>query len=122
LIDHITIRVTDLARSKDFYEKAFHPLGYAVAFGDQHIFWAFDVGNGCLFEIAQSKERPPVTPVHIAFRVGTSALVKEFYGAALAAGARDNGAPGPRPQYTKNYFAAFVLDPDGHNIEAVFDT
>jgi catechol 2,3-dioxygenase-like lactoylglutathione lyase family enzyme len=60
-----------------------------------------------------------VPPVHIAFRADARALVDAFHKAALAAGGRDNGAPGPRPQYHPNYYGAFVLDPDGHNIEAV---
>jgi catechol 2,3-dioxygenase-like lactoylglutathione lyase family enzyme len=122
LIDHITIRVSDVERSKSFYERAFLPLGYKVSFGEEKVFWAFDVGKGCLFEIAQYGGQTPLTPVHVAFRVDSPGRVQELYDAALEAGATDNGAPGPRPQYTKSYFACFVLDPDGHNIEAVFDT
>mgnify|MGYP002626502350 CR=1 FL=1 len=121
MIDHITIRVSDLKNSKDFYEKAFSPLGFKVSFGEEGIFWAFDSGNGTLFEIAQYEGKTPLTPVHVAFRVKDTEKVQEFHRAALGAGAKDNGAPGPRPQYTENYYACFVLDPDGHNIEAMFD-
>ena len=97
------------------------PLKYKVSFGEAPYFWAFDLGKG-LFEIAQHKGEGGITSFHIAFRVKSHEEVQAFYAAALEAGAKDNGLPGPRPQYTPNYFACFVLDPDGHNIEAVFDT
>ena len=74
-----------------------------------------------LFEIMQAKQAAPLTGVHVALRVKSRTDVDEFYRAALAAGGRDNGAPGPRPQYTPNYYACFVLDPDGYNIEAMID-
>ena len=121
MIDHITIEVSDLAKSKLFYEQAFSPLGYSIAFGKEGIFWAFDVGNGSLFEIQSSGETPPLTHLHVAFRVKSKAEVDAFYRAALEAGAADNGAPGPRPEYTPNYYACFVLDPDGYNIEAMIN-
>jgi catechol 2,3-dioxygenase-like lactoylglutathione lyase family enzyme len=120
MIDHVTFAVSDLARIKRFYEQAFSPLGYRLAFGEDGRFWAFDIDDG-LFEIMQSADRPPLTRVHVAFRVKSKADVDEFYRAALAAGARDNGPPGPRPQYTPNYYACFILDPDGYNIEAMID-
>lgn len=120
MIDHVTIAVSDLSRSKLFYEKAFAALGYRLAFGEEGVFWAFDVDDG-LFEIMQSPQKPPLTRVHVALRVKSKADVDEFYRAALMAGARDNGPPGPRPQYTPNYYACFVLDPDGYNIEAMID-
>lgn len=121
MIDHITIEVSDLAKSKLFYEKAFVPLGYTVSFGKEGVFWAFDVGDGCLFEIQSSGETPPLTHLHVAFRVKSKAEVDAFYRAALEAGAADNGAPGPRPEYTEHYYACFVLDPDGYNIEAMIN-
>jgi catechol 2,3-dioxygenase-like lactoylglutathione lyase family enzyme len=120
MIDHVTFAVSDLAKSKRFYEQAFAPLGYRIAFGEDGRFWAFDIDDG-LFEIMQSADRPPLTRVHVAFRVKSKADVDEFYRAALAAGGRDNGPPGPRPQYTPNYYACFILDPDGYNIEAMID-
>ncbi len=120
MIDHVTLAVTDLEKSRLFYEKAFTPLGYRLSFGEDGTFWAFDMGNG-LFEIAQSEDQPPLTRVHVAFRGKSRAEVDAFYSAALAAGAVDNGAPGPRPQYTEHYYACFVLDPDGYNIEAMID-
>ena len=121
MIDHITIYVSDLDRSKKFYEKAFQPFGYKIAFGEEGVFWAFDIGKGALFEIAQYKGNTPLTTTHVAFRAPDTRKVEEFYRAAIEAGAKDNGAPGPRPQYTENYFACFVQDPDNHNIEATFD-
>lgn len=121
MIDHITIAVSDLTRSKLFYERAFAPLGYELSFGKEDVFWAFDIGNGCLFEIQQADSEPPLTRVHVAFRVRNRAEVEAFYKVALEAGAIDNGAPGPRPQYTADYYACFVLDPDGYNIEAMIN-
>ncbi len=122
MIDHVLIYVSDLVISKTFYKKALAPFGYRVAFGENGKFWSFDIGNGALFEIAQYSNQNKLTHCHIAFRAKNKNQVKEFYTTALKAGGFCNGEPGPRPQYTKNYFAAFVIDPDGHNIEAVFGT
>ncbi len=120
MIDHVTLQVSDLAKSRLFYEKAFAALGHRLAFGEAGIFWAFDIDDG-LFEIMQAKSTSPLTGVHVALRVRSRADVDGFYRAALAAGGRDNGVPGPRPQYAPNYYACFVLDPDGYNIEAMID-
>lgn len=120
MIDHVTLQVSDLARSKLFYETAFAGLGYRIAFGEEGIFWAFDIDDG-LFEIMQAEAPPPLTRVHVALRVKSKAQVDEFHRAALAAGGRDNGPPGPRPEYTPKYYASFILDPDGYNIEAMID-
>jgi catechol 2,3-dioxygenase-like lactoylglutathione lyase family enzyme len=121
MIDHITIAVSDLQKSKLFYERALAPLGYPLSFGKEGVFWAFDVGEGSLFEIQQTDSKPPLTHLHVAFRVKSKTEVEAFYNAALEAGAVDNGAPGPRPEYTPNYYACFVLDPDGYNIEAMLN-
>ena len=120
MIDHVTLATNDVEMSKAFYEQAFQPLGYVIAFGEPGQFWAFQLEHNSLFEIrqAQSRERP-VTSCHVAFRVKDQEQVAEFYRAALAAGALDNGAPGLRAQYAENYCACFVHDPDGHNIEAM---
>ena len=120
MIDHITIAVSDLEKSKAFYESALEPLGYRRAFGKEGVFWAFDVG-GSLFEIQRTDDQPPLTRLHVAFRVRDRTEVAAFYQAALLAGARDNGAPGPRPEYAGNYYACFVLDPDGYTIEAMIN-
>ena len=121
MIDHITIKVSKLETSLVFYEETFKSLGYTIAFGEKDNFYAFNIGKGCLFEIAQEKTQQKPTSVHIAFRVYSEQEVNNFYKLAIKAGAVDNGAPGLRPQYTENYYACFVLDPDGHNIEAVYD-
>jgi catechol 2,3-dioxygenase-like lactoylglutathione lyase family enzyme len=121
LIDHITVAVSDLTKSRLFYERAFAPLGYTLSFGKENVFWAFDIGNGCLFEIQQADSASPLTCIHVAFRAKNRADVDAFYQSALAAGARDNGAPGPRPDYAPDYYACFILDPDGYNIEAMIN-
>jgi len=119
LIDHITIEVSDLERSKSFYERAFAPLGYRLSFGKEGVFWAFDVGDGSLFEIQHIGSKPPLTHLHVAFRVQKRTEVDAFHRTALEAGAKDNGAPGPRVDYGADYYACFVLDPDGYNIEVM---
>jgi catechol 2,3-dioxygenase-like lactoylglutathione lyase family enzyme len=123
MIDHTGITVSDLARSKEFYRKALEPIGYRIlAEFPAEITGAADVAGFGVppkpdFWIASGRANVP--PIHIAFRVANRALVEQFYRAALAAGGRDNGAPGERPHYHEHYFGAFVLDPDGHNVEAV---
>lgn len=119
-MDPITVAVSELPRSKAFHEISFAPLGYVLGFGEEGVFWAFDLGDG-LFEIAQSSDEAPLTRVHVAFRVRSKGEVDAFHRAALEAGALDNGAPGPRPAYTENYYACFVVDPDGYHIEAMID-
>lgn len=126
MIDHTGVIVSDFARSKAFYQRALEPIGYrmlaefpAAVTGSTDVA-GFGVPPKPDFWIANG--RPNVPPIHIAFRVDSRALVESFYRAALAAGGRDNGAPGPRPHYHEHYFGAFVLDPDGHNIEAVCHT
>ena len=116
MIDHVTISVSDLKKSRVFYEKAFSPFFYQVIFGEEKRFWAFDIGNGALFEISQYKNIDRLTPCHIAFRARNQEQVQLFHQAAIAAGGKCNGAPGLRPQYTETYYAAFVSDPDGYSI------
>jgi catechol 2,3-dioxygenase-like lactoylglutathione lyase family enzyme len=124
MIDHTGINVSDLALSRAFYDMALAPLGYrprlefaaAVGYGAPDARGGDDPGGD--FWIAQGN--PFVPRSHIALRATSAAQVRAFHAAALAAGGRDNGVPGLRPLYHANYFAAFVLDPDGYNIEAVF--
>ena len=116
MIDHVIIGVTDVDSAKKFYKAALKPFGYSIAFeGD----WGagFKSGQGVPDFFIHPAEA--VTPVHVAFQAEDRALVSAFYEAAIAAGGKDNGAPGLRPHYHENYFGAFVLDADGHNIEAV---
>ena len=121
MIDHITIDVNNLEESKKFYKKAFVPFGYKISYEEKGEFLSFDIGNGALFIIRQYKGHSPLTSCHIAFRAENPDKVHDFYKVALEAGGKDNGKPGPRPQYTENYYACFIYDPNGHNIEAVFD-
>jgi len=123
MIDHIGVAVSDFGRSRAFYAQALAPLGYAplmelaaavTGHGDVA---GFGVAPKPDFWIAGGV--PNVPPVHVAFRAASRAIVDAFYAAAIAAGGRDNGPPGLRPHYHPNYYGAFVLDPDGHNIEAV---
>jgi catechol 2,3-dioxygenase-like lactoylglutathione lyase family enzyme len=123
MIDHIGVAVADMERAKAFYIGALEPIGVSVlmevsaeetgaeahaGFGanDKAFFW---IGTGA----------KPKGGTHVAFTVGTRAEVDAFYLAAIAAGGRDNGAPGLRPEYHPHYYGAFVFDPDGNNVEAV---
>lgn len=126
MLDHIGLTVSDFARSRAFYLQALAPLGCRIVmevaleetggryqgagFGDHKpYFWIGASGDG----------KAPTTPMHIAFAAGTRAQVDAFHAAALAAGGRDNGPPGLRPEYHPHYYGAFVIDPDGHNVETV---
>ena len=123
MIDHIGITVGDFEKSRLFYSKVLAPIGYSLlmevsaAETGSKSFAGFGVAPKPDFWIGSGT--PNVPPVHVAFRVSSRALVDAFYKAAIAAGGCDNGAPGPRTHYHPNYYGAFVLDPDGHNIEAV---
>ena len=128
MIDHIGFDCADFARSRAFYQQALAPLGLTLlmeltpeqtggydgcGFGEagKPEFWiASGGGQGA---------RPGPGGLHVAFRARDRAAVDAFHAAALAAGGRDNGGPGLRPHYHPNYYAAFVFDPDGHNVEAV---
>jgi catechol 2,3-dioxygenase-like lactoylglutathione lyase family enzyme len=122
VLDHIGLSVEDYARAKAFYVAALKPLGISLLMefgkevtGDRDVagfgrdrahFW---IGSG----------KVATGPVHVAFGAATRADVDAFYAAAIAAGGKDNGAPGVRAHYHPDYYGAFVLDPDGHNVEAV---
>ena len=121
MIDHIGLAVSDLARSRAFYEAALAPLGYRVLaeidrneVGGRVVMFGRDEPD---FVIADNER--PGEGNHVAFRADTRAQVDAFHTAALAAGGRDNGGPGLRDHYGPNYYAAFALDPDGFNVEAV---
>jgi catechol 2,3-dioxygenase-like lactoylglutathione lyase family enzyme len=119
-LDHVGIDVSDYEASKAFYEQALAPLGLKVimepvpgicGFGDEFPF--FWIGK---------RDRGADNGVHVAFRVEDRATVDAFHAAALEAGGKDNGGPGPREIYHPHYYGAFVLDPDGNNVEAVCHT
>jgi catechol 2,3-dioxygenase-like lactoylglutathione lyase family enzyme len=122
MIDHITFGVSDFARSTAFYDRALAPLGVKRLFDvpPEHSGGVSVTGYGDdrpWFWIAEQDATRG--KLHVAMLAADRATVDAFYSAALAAGGRDNGAPGPRPHYGPDYYGAFVLDPDGHNIEAV---
>ncbi|MFT3712880.1 MAG: VOC family protein [Archangium sp.] len=104
-IDHVGVTVSDLTKSRAFYAKALAPLG-------------LEDSNGSFgpFALMEGKK---ATAMHLAFRTSERANVDAFHKAALKAGAKDNGGPGVRKEYAPNYYAAFVIDPDGNNVEAV---
>lgn len=119
MIDHVSVGVSDLARSRDFYARALAPLGFAEIGPWREGARAIAFGLEDADDFAISAEYPTGAPVHVAFAADRREQVDAFYAAALAAGGRVNGAPGLRTEYSEGYYGAFVLDPDGHNIEAV---
>ena len=123
MINHITLRVSDLERSKEFFLAALTPLGYKI-----FIEKSKSIGFGRMaveghndFWIKQGDVAEQKSFGCLAFTAANKEDVQAFYDAALSAGGKDNGAPGYRPQYHAGYYAAFVIDPDGYNIEAVFE-
>ena len=124
MLDHIGLAVSDIDRSRAFYAAALSPLGYRLIHevspeqteaGGRAVM--FGVGGEVDFVIADNEK--PGEGNHIAFRADTREAVRAFHAAALKAGGKDNGVPGPRPQYGETYYAAFVHDPDGFKVEAV---
>ena len=123
MIDHIGLAVADMKRARAFYLNALKPLGIVVikevsaeeTGGEAHAH--FGAGGKPFFSIGTGTK--PKGGTHVAFAARTRAEVDNFYKAALSAGGRDNGPPGPRPHYHATYYGAFVFDPDGNNIEAV---
>ncbi len=123
MIDHTGVAVSDFEKSKNFYSKALSSIGYkmlmefpASVTGDTDVAGYGEPGKA---DFWLHKGTPQKPHVHVAFRATTRKQVDDFYHAALAAGGKDNGKPGPRPHYHENYYGAFVWDPDGHNIEVV---
>ncbi|MGH3146339.1 MAG: VOC family protein [Rubrobacter sp.] len=121
-IDHIIIRVADLPRSLEFYRAALEPLGAEVthipgppeSWGPGVVLGPPDAEDLALVE------GEPASPLHLAFVAPDPEAVDAFHAAAVASGGRDNGPPGLRERYNPHYYAAFVIDPDGHNVEALF--
>ena len=123
MLDHIGLRVTDIARAKTFYDKALAPIGVSMVMevrvehtGNFPIY-GYGEGTKPYFWVAQ--DTIATERLHVAFATDSRAKVDAFYKAAMAAGGKDNGPPGVRAHYHPNYYGAFVLDHDGHNIEAV---
>ena len=127
VIDHVGIRVSDLAASRRMYEAALAELGFVVLFEGEFerdayvLFGRGDSDDFSLHTVGTQPGRDRVTTgAHIAFPAEDAAAVERWHAAAVRNGGRDNGPPGLRPEYTGHYYAAFVLDPDGNNVEAVF--
>lgn len=131
MLDHISIRVANYDRSKKFYAEVLAPLGYTLAMENDSgagfrkgFIPSFWIKQGEPVNLATRAEAHELAgcggvAVHVAFASDDRNTVDAFYRAAMAAGAQDNGPPGLRPEYHPNYYGAFVLDPDGYNIEAV---
>jgi len=119
MIDHISLRVSDFQRSKAFYEAALAPLGYTLVVSNDKEQYAGFAGPDKGGILIGHREGVSHGFAHVAILAKDRATVRKFYEAAMKAGGRDNGGAGTRPQYSPTYYGAFVLDPDGHNIEAV---
>jgi catechol 2,3-dioxygenase-like lactoylglutathione lyase family enzyme len=116
MLAHVAVNVTDFDAAKRFYLAALGPLGYRIVYEEPGTLVYFADPHGLDFGIGR---RGPVGGAHVAFECGDRALVDAFHAAAITAGGRDNGSPGLRPHYDADYYAAYVLDADGNNIEAV---
>ena len=117
MFDHVVFGVTDYAASKAFLLEALEPLGVTVLSEGP---LGLEIGTDGDSSLCIRREPEQPAHLHIAFKAASRAQVDAFHRAALAAGGRDNGAPGLRPQYSGRYYAAFVIGPDGHNFEAVY--
>lgn len=116
-LGHIGIPVSDIAKAKAFYDAVAPSIGLKQL-ADYDDFVGYGSGESCEFYVHTGK--PGLSGLHVCFEVESQAAVQEFYEQGLTAGGTDNGAPGIREDYSPTYYAAFVLDPDGNNIEAVF--
>ena len=124
MLDHVSLGVSDVGRSRRFYDAALRPLGLVriVDFGNGRgsDYGAMPGSLGVEFTITgEADVLTPIPGAHLCFRASDREAVERFHAAALAEGGRDDGAPGLRPHYHADYYCAFVLDPDGHRIEAV---
>ena len=119
MLDHVSLKVADYARAQAFYDATLQPLGFSRQMGDGAHYAGYGVPNRPFFWIGEGAGG---ASAHVAFSADDPAAVKAFHQAALAAGGKDNGGPGLRPAYHPGYYAAFVFDPDGNNIEAVCHT
>jgi catechol 2,3-dioxygenase-like lactoylglutathione lyase family enzyme len=118
MIEHVSIPVSDMKRSVDFYSKAAAPLGYLLYRDFAPDAVGYLEGESTSLWLARKNEK--ITPMHVALRGESKEAVQKFYEEGLKAGGTDNGAPGFRTDYGDDYYAAFLLDPDGNNIEACY--
>lgn len=124
MIDHLKIRVKDFAKAKEFYDQVLATLGMKALSGSlEELKCGYGTADRPFFKITQStKDHPVSRVVHLAFKAKDQKMVKDFYEAAIKAGGKDSdwlkGAPAPRPHYSPTYYAAYIFDLDGNNIEA----
>ena len=116
MVEHVAVNVGEWDRAKRFYEELLGTLGYRVVYEEAGVLAYFADEHGLDFGIGR---RDPIGGAHVAFACPDRAAVDRFHEAGLGAGGTDNGAPGIRAQYDANYYASYVLDPDGNNIEGV---
>lgn len=123
MFDHVQIKVSDLKQSLVFYRPVLDTLGYGIVLEYEGVVVGFGTSPHDMFELRQASPTAPLSShAHIAFTAKSEDAVRAFHATALAHGGTDNGGPGLRPHYEQGYYAAFVTDPNGHNIEAVFQT
>ncbi|MEK7531017.1 MAG: VOC family protein [Patescibacteria group bacterium] len=120
MFDHVQIKVKDFSASRVFYEKVLGTLGYGTVCEDEGVV-GFGPSTHDMFEVRQADHDNPISKsTHLAFKAKSEDAVRAFHAVALSHGATDNGTPGLRPEYEEGYFAAFVIDPNGHNLEVVY--
>jgi catechol 2,3-dioxygenase-like lactoylglutathione lyase family enzyme len=123
MIGHLSFGVRDLRRAALFYERALAPLGFVCVWAnDRDVGFGLPNGGDKLALFPHAESAPPGPGFHLAFDAPSRAAVDAFYESAIDAGGVDAGAPGLRPHYGAKYYAAFVVDPDGHKLEAVYQT
>lgn len=123
MLNHVSIGVRDIARTRRFYDAALKPLGYTcLNSGDDYL--GYGAGNASMWMIQSPSPVPAdqASGLHVCFDAPSRASVDQFHSAALVSGGADNGKPGLRPDYGSNYYAAFVIDPDGYRLEAYCST
>lgn len=119
MIEHVSVPVSDYTKSRDFYKKLLAPVGYELYRDmDEWKAGGYLEGESTSFWIVEKKEK--ITPIHVAVGAKSRKAVQQFHEAGLAAGGKDNGKAGLREEYGPDYYAAFILDPDGNNIEACY--
>ena len=121
IFNHIQIKVADLEKSRPFYDAIMSALSLKVVLEIEGVVIGYGNNPHDMFEIRQSSKDASLTKaVHIAFNASSKKVVEEFYNIAIKNGAKCNGKPGYRPEYESGYYAAFVIDPNGHNLEVIF--
>ena len=121
IFNHVQIKVNDLNKSRNFYDAIINVLGYSVVLNIKDVVVGYGTSVHDMFEIRQADTKNLLSQsVHLAFNAPSKESVNAFYHVALEHNARCNGKPGFRPEYENGYYAAFIIDPDGHNVEAIY--